>query len=96
MYEKVFSNVTLGEKNEFMGEPRPEQSKAWKDAYGNCETSPDYAKGVEENAKTDGCLGIHIRVQKEDLDKINRTSIPLADGSGYLASLDVFHQIHCV
>ncbi|MCJ1333939.1 hypothetical protein MMC10_010645 [Thelotrema lepadinum] len=39
-YEKVFSNVTLGEENEFMGEPRPEQSKAWKDAYGNCEDSP--------------------------------------------------------
>ena len=37
-----------------------------------------------------------IRVSKEDLDKINRTSVPLLDGSGYMASLDVYHQLHCL
>ncbi|RDA90672.1 hypothetical protein CP533_4675 [Ophiocordyceps camponoti-saundersi (nom. inval.)] len=33
-----------------------------------------------------------IRVSKEDLQKINRTSVPLQDGSGYMAGLDVYHQ----
>jgi hypothetical protein len=37
-----------------------------------------------------------IRVSKEVLDKINRTSVPLLDGSGYMASLDVYHQLHCL
>lgn len=34
---------------------------------------------------------------KEELEKINRTSVPLADGSGdYLGALDVYHQLHCL
>ena len=108
--------MTIGEENEFMGQPRPEQSKAWKDAYGNCEKRKALLRPLSHLAfpsslpsslvvesprpkpklTVDLRPGIHIRVQKSDLDKINRTSIPLADGSGYLASLDVFHQLHCV
>ena len=30
-----------------------------------------------------------IRVSKEDLERINKTSIPIADGSGYMATLGV-------
>ncbi|KAJ6442617.1 GTP:AMP phosphotransferase, mitochondrial [Purpureocillium lavendulum] len=37
-----------------------------------------------------------VRVSKEDLDRINRTSVPLLDGSGYMAGLDVYHQLHCL
>ena len=38
-----------------------------------------------------------IRVQEEDLVKINRTSLPLNDaGGGYLAVVDVFHELHCL
>ncbi|KAI1128411.1 hypothetical protein F5Y10DRAFT_292062 [Nemania abortiva] len=37
-----------------------------------------------------------IRVDKEALDRINRTSVPLRDGSGYMATLDVYHQLHCL
>ncbi|KAF1734601.1 hypothetical protein CRV24_006143 [Beauveria bassiana] len=37
-----------------------------------------------------------IRVNKRVLDKINRTSVPLEDGSGYMVSLDVYHQLHCL
>ena len=32
-------------------------------------------------------------VSKEDLDAINKTSVAVPDGSGYLATLDVFHQV---
>lgn len=46
---------------------------------------------------TDLGLAMNIRVSKEDLDKINRTSVPLNDAKGgYLATLDVFHEIHCL
>jgi len=39
----------------------------------------------------------NIRVTKAELDRMNRTSIQLADGSGdYLAALDVYHHLHCV
>ena len=39
----------------------------------------------------------NIRVTKDELDRMNRTSIQLADGSGdYLAALDVMHHLHCL
>ncbi|OJJ69570.1 hypothetical protein ASPBRDRAFT_45903 [Aspergillus brasiliensis CBS 101740] len=37
-----------------------------------------------------------LRIQKEDLDKIGETSVELADGSGYMVGLEVFHQLHCL
>ncbi|KAJ5171444.1 uncharacterized protein N7500_004227 [Penicillium coprophilum] len=37
-----------------------------------------------------------ILVDKESLDRINRTSVELRDGSGYMAALDVYHQLHCL
>lgn len=38
-----------------------------------------------------------IRVSKEDLRKINRTSIKLADGSGkYMAEINAYHHLHCL
>ncbi|KAF2010396.1 hypothetical protein BU24DRAFT_454773 [Aaosphaeria arxii CBS 175.79] len=37
-----------------------------------------------------------IRASKEDMDRMNRTSIPLEDGSGYFVTLDVYHQLHCL
>lgn len=37
-----------------------------------------------------------IRVSKEALDRINRTSVELLDGSGYMVALDVYHQLHCL
>lgn len=39
----------------------------------------------------------NLRIQKEDLEKANITSVPLNDEQGgYLATLDVFHTLHCV
>ncbi|PQE07785.1 tat pathway signal sequence protein [Rutstroemia sp. NJR-2017a BVV2] len=39
----------------------------------------------------------NIRVTKAELNAINRTSIPLNDAQGgYLANLDVFHELHCL
>ncbi|KAI0137816.1 tat pathway signal sequence [Hypoxylon sp. NC0597] len=39
----------------------------------------------------------NIRVPQSDLRKINRTSLPLNDeGGGYLVTLEVYHQLHCL
>ncbi|KAJ3497002.1 hypothetical protein NLG97_g2235 [Lecanicillium saksenae] len=39
----------------------------------------------------------NIRVPKSDLDKINRTSIPLDDEEGgHLVTLEAFHHLHCL
>uniref|UniRef100_A0A093UTV9 Uncharacterized protein n=1 Tax=Talaromyces marneffei PM1 TaxID=1077442 RepID=A0A093UTV9_TALMA len=40
--------------------------------------------------------GFNLRVSREILDRINRTSIPLTDGSGYIAGWDTTHQLHCL
>ncbi|RAH66307.1 oxidase ustYa family protein [Aspergillus aculeatinus CBS 121060] len=37
-----------------------------------------------------------IKVDKADLDRINQTSVRLEDGSGYLAGLEVYHELHCL
>lgn len=37
-----------------------------------------------------------VTVQKEDLERINQTSVRLEDGSGYLAGLEVYHELHCL
>ncbi|KAM0802501.1 hypothetical protein BDR22DRAFT_887289 [Usnea florida] len=38
----------------------------------------------------------NVRVSANDLQKINRTSVPLGDGSGYYAIPGVYHQLHCL
>ena len=38
----------------------------------------------------------HIVISEEELKAMGRQSLPLADGSGYLAVLEVFHQLHCL
>lgn len=40
--------------------------------------------------------GFNLRVPKSTLDRLNRTSIPLSDGSGYIAGWDTTHQLHCL
>lgn len=43
------------------------------------------------------CQDNNLRIPKEDLEKANVTSVPLNDDQGgYLATLDVFHTLHCV
>lgn len=40
---------------------------------------------------------MNVRIPKQDLDRLNRTSIPLLDDKGgYLVALDVYHELHCL
>lgn len=37
-----------------------------------------------------------IRVSENELIRNNQTSVPLPDGGGFLAWLEIFHELHCV
>ena len=37
-----------------------------------------------------------IRISAEELQKNNRTSVYLPEGGGFLAWLEIFHELHCV
>ncbi|KAF2816480.1 uncharacterized protein BDZ99DRAFT_136906 [Mytilinidion resinicola] len=37
-----------------------------------------------------------IRISRDELAKINETSIALRDGSGYIAETAVYHELHCI
>ncbi|CAG8972144.1 hypothetical protein HYALB_00009692 [Hymenoscyphus albidus] len=39
---------------------------------------------------------IHIRVSKQELDDMGGQSLELSDGTGYLSSLEVYHDLHCL
>lgn len=38
----------------------------------------------------------NIRISKEELQRMNRTSIELYDGSGYHGQLNAYHHLHCL
>ena len=35
-------------------------------------------------------------VSEDDLKQINQTSVPLADGTGYIVGIEAFHELHCL
>ncbi|KAF2497000.1 hypothetical protein BU16DRAFT_345995 [Lophium mytilinum] len=39
---------------------------------------------------------ITIRIARDELAKINETSIALRDGSGFIAETAVYHELHCI
>ena len=55
-----------------------------------------YKSSCGENLTDILCLGFNLRVSERTLQKMNRTSIPLSDGSGYIAGLDATHHLHCL
>ena len=38
----------------------------------------------------------NIRISEDELQRINRKTIELHDGSGYLGQLGVYHHLHCL
>jgi uncharacterized protein (UPF0216 family) len=37
-----------------------------------------------------------IRLSEEEMLKMNKTSLALKDGSGYIVELAAYHELHCV
>jgi hypothetical protein len=41
-------------------------------------------------------LAIAIKISKDELHQLGEDSIEFADGSGYVAELAVYHELHCI
>ena len=41
-------------------------------------------------------LDMHIRISKEEMEALGGKSLELTDGSGYVGSLEVYHDLHCL
>ena len=76
----------------FIGDPRPELDEAWHSIL-KCTVSTN----LQSCPSLTTSLDTNIRIDDDTLSKINKTSIPLNDGGGgYLAALDVHHELHCL
>ncbi|KAI1172800.1 hypothetical protein F4777DRAFT_560200 [Nemania sp. FL0916] len=47
-------------------------------------------------AWADLLAGSNIRIYSDEMNKLGLDSLALSDGSGYLGSLWVFHELHCI
>ena len=36
------------------------------------------------------------KISRNELEKTGKSSIALADGSGFIAELAVYHELHCI
>ena len=45
---------------------------------------------------TTNCEDTNLRIIGEDLEQVNRSSIPLGNGGGYYGEMAVFHELHCL
>ena len=41
-------------------------------------------------------VDMHIRISKEEMEALGGRSLELTDGSGFVGSLEVFHDLHCL
>lgn len=93
-YKKQTIVHNLEDNSKYRGPPRPEQDAAWE---GLLQCTWKLLPVIPVRVLTRMCQDNNLRVQKEDLEKANTTSVPLNDDQGgYLATLDVFHTLHCV
>ncbi|KAL9107050.1 MAG: hypothetical protein Q9227_007996 [Pyrenula ochraceoflavens] len=75
----------------YTGEPRPEVDRAWSNLL-KCEAP----SSMLVNSLIDGFIATLVKISKEELVKMNRASIPLRDGTGYVGYLESNHMLHCV
>lgn len=70
----------------------------WPSGDGLTEPYVGYPRPELERA-WDGLLkNMNIRISKEDVQHFGReeTAVAIPDGSGYIGTLNVFHEIHCI
>lgn len=53
-----------------------------------------YARSIARLTKGD--LASMIRLSKDEMARMNKTSIALKDGTGYIGYLETLHMLHCV
>ncbi len=78
--------------NPFSGDPRPELDQAWHDLLRSM-----FARICRSDVLINSfVLDDNIRVSRSDLDALNLTSVYVRDGSDGIASLSVYHALHCL
>ncbi|KAI1384936.1 uncharacterized protein F4822DRAFT_416741 [Hypoxylon trugodes] len=70
----------------------------WPEGDGLTEPYVGYPRPELEKAWEGLLKNMNIRISKEDVRRFGReeTAIPLPDGSGYIGTLNVYHEIHCI
>lgn len=41
-------------------------------------------------------VGTNLKIYPEEMSRLGQTSLEMTDGSGYLAALGVYHELHCI
>jgi len=39
---------------------------------------------------------MHIKLSQEEIEQLGGRSLELSDGSGFVGSLEVYHDLHCL
>lgn len=78
----------------YAGDPTPELDDAWHKLLASTRpANPLYARLIK---KLTPWPDINLRITPEEMSRLNQTSLALADGSGYLGTLGVYHELHCI
>ncbi|KAI1208031.1 uncharacterized protein F4807DRAFT_468908 [Annulohypoxylon truncatum] len=55
-----------------------------------------YPNSVSDAAWADLLKGISLKILPEEMERLGYTSLALKDGSGFVGSLGVYHELHCI
>ena len=94
-YDREFINLEFGQPSVYVEASGPEVDDKWNGISALPGRGTFNAKMPAHLRKILISIVGTIRVQKSELDRMNLSTIQLADGS-YVATLDVFHQLHCL
>lgn len=78
----------------FGGDPTPELDHAWHVLMASTNRAR-LSFGTEYHLQAHE-LDINLRLSPEEMRRLNQTSLAFSDGSGYLGTLGVYHELHCV
>ncbi|KXH63788.1 hypothetical protein CSAL01_00046 [Colletotrichum salicis] len=80
--------------NVLTGPPGPEADKAWEELE-----KREFHRHQSISATSDskqGCEAFMLRFSEDEMNRMQKTSLALKDGSGYIGYLESFHMLHCV
>jgi hypothetical protein len=84
-------NNTAGERTYYAGAPTPEIDAAW-DQLERGKT----VANLKVEKTNNRVVAKYIRITLEEANMLDTPTAQLHDESGYLVSLDVYHQLHCL
>jgi hypothetical protein len=92
-YEKRRLWRDIDGPNPYTGAPRPEFDEAWRKIIERM-----YYHALTTSFLTNRNAAMTLKVSKEELDQFSEgdSTVKFKDGSGYLAEMTVYHELHCV